>query len=51
MAKNKITVDLKTKDSESKITFSSTRELFGWVVRNKATLGADKNGNWFAQVK
>ena len=52
MAKQKITVDLKAKDSESKMTFESTRQLFGWLVRNpKATVGADANGNWFIKVK
>lgn len=52
MAKYKITVDLISKKSESKITFDSTRQLFGWIVRNpKAVLGADKEGNWFIKVK
>ena len=52
MAKNTITVDLQSKESSSQITFSSTRQLFGWLVRNpKAVLGADKKGNWFIQVK
>ena len=52
MAKNKITVDLKSWGSESKLTFESTRQLFGWLVRNpKAKVGADKNGNWFISVK
>lgn len=52
MAKNKITVDIKSKGSESEMTFESTRQLFGWLVRNpKAKVGADKSGNWFISVK
>lgn len=52
MAKQKITVDLKAKGGESKMTFESTRQLFGWLVRNpKATVGADASGNWFIKVK
>lgn len=52
MAKQIITVNLVTKDSTSQMTFSSTRELFGWLVRNpKAVVGADKSGNWFIKVK
>ena len=52
MAKNKITVDLKAGKSESKMTYESTRQLFGWLVRNpKAKVGADKSGNWFITVK
>lgn len=52
MAKNKITVDLKSGKSESKLTFTSTRQLFGWLLRNpKAVLGADNSGNWFVEVK
>ena len=52
MAKNKITVDIKAKGSESKMTFDSTRQLFGWLVRNpKAKVGADAKGNWFISVK
>jgi len=51
MAKNKITVDVVSKTSESKMTFESTRQLFGWLVRNpKATVGADGKGNWFIKV-
>ena len=51
MAKNIVTVNLKSKNSESKMTFKSTRELFGWLVRNpKAKLGADTNGSWFIKV-
>ena len=52
MAKYKVTVDIKAKGSESKMTFESTRQLFGWLVRNpKAKVGADKSGNWFITVK
>jgi len=52
MAKNKITVDVVSKKSESKMTFESTRQLFGWLVRNPAaTVGADAKGNWFIKVK
>lgn len=52
MAKNKVTVNLKNGKSESSITFESTRQLFGWLVRNpKAVVGADKSGNWFIKVK
>lgn len=51
MAKNKVTVALSSKGSESSITFESTRQLFGWLLRNpKAKLGADKQGNWFIKV-
>ena len=51
MAKYKVTVDIKTKGSESKMTFDSTRQLFGWLVRNpKAKVGADSNGNWFIKI-
>lgn len=51
MAKYKVTVDIKTKGSESKMTFDSTRQLFGWLVRNpKAKVGADAQGNWFIKV-
>lgn len=51
MARNNITVVLKTKDSESKISFASTRQLFGWFVRHpKAKVGADKKGNWFIKA-
>lgn len=52
MAKNTVTVNLTVKKSISKMTFKSTRELFGWLVRNpKATVGADAQGNWFIKVK
>lgn len=52
MAKQVVTVDLREGTQESKITFRGTRELFGWLVRNKgAKLGADTNGNWFIKVK
>lgn len=52
MAKNKITVDVVSKKSESKMTFESTRQLFGWLVRNpSAVVGADAKGNWFIKVK
>ena len=52
MAKYKITVDIKAGKSESKMTFESTRQLFGWLVRNpKAKVGADAKGNWFIKVK
>lgn len=51
MAKNKVSVALKSGKSESVMTFESTRQLFGWLVRNpKATVGADKSGNWFIKV-
>lgn len=52
MAKQIVTVNLVTKESTSQMTFSSTRELFGWLVRNpKASVGADKDNNWFIKVK
>ena len=51
MAKNKITVDIKSKGSESEMTFESTRQLFGWLVRNpKAKVGADAQGNCFIKI-
>ena len=51
MAKYKITVDIKAGKSENKMTFESTRQLFGWLVRNpKAKVGADASGNWFIEV-
>ena len=52
MAKYKITVDIKAGKSESKKTFESTRQLFGWLVRNpKAKVGADAKGNRYIKVK
>nr|DAV76498.1 MAG TPA: hypothetical protein [Caudoviricetes sp.] len=52
MAKYQVSVPLVVKNSTSEITFKSTRELFGWLVRNpKAKVGADKNNNWFIEVR
>lgn len=52
MAKYQVTVPLIVKDSVGEITFKSTRELFGWLVRNpKAAVGADENNSWFIEVQ
>lgn len=52
MSKSKVTVPLIINKKESEITFVSTRQLFGWIVRHpKAKLIADKKGNWIIKLK